>query len=212
MPLDRSRRLVRTGALPVAVVFLLTILAPAAGAAGNGTEGLQPGDAIHVSFWREPTLTGDYPVDETGTVVLPLVGARKVTGVPPEQLKQQLLRDFGAQLRNQEVQITLLQRVRILGAVKDPGLYHVDATMTLGDAVALAGGATPNGSLDGIRILRQGQTIHANLKTDTPVAEQAWSGDQILVPERGWLSRNGTFLVGSVLTVASLFVYANYRR
>ena len=199
------------GLASMATAFLLTAVRPA-GAGSDGNPSLRPGDAIRVSFWREPDLNGDYPVDETGTVVLPLIGTRSVNGTPPPELKRQLLEEYRAQLRNQEVQITLLQRVRILGAVRNPGLYYVDATMTLGDAVALAGGALPNGTLEGIRILRRGETIRADLDTDTPVAEEVRSGDQILVRQRSWLSRYGTFVVGSALTIAGLVVAVSINR
>lgn len=212
MAFERTRGIRRAEALAVAIVFLSTALLPPRPACANGAGGLRPGDAIRLAFWREPDLDGDYPVDETGRVVLPLLGARIVTGTPPTELKQRLLRDFDGQLRNQEVQLTLLYRVRVLGAVRAPGLYHVDATMTLGDAVALAGGTLPQGTLDGIRILRSGRTIHADIDTDTRIAEQVRSGDQILVGERSWLSRNGTFVVGSLITVAGIVVAANYRR
>jgi len=108
---------------------------------------LIPGDAIRLAFWREPDFNGDYPVDENGSVVLPILGYRKVNGIPPADLKAILLDEYREQLRNQDVQITLLRRVRILGAVHEPGLYFVDPTMTLGDAVALAGGATGDGKV-----------------------------------------------------------------
>src|SRR2546422_6503030 len=54
---------------------------------------LAPGDAIQLAFWREPQLGGDFPVDETGSVVLPLIGVRTVTRLTPEQLKAALLAD-----------------------------------------------------------------------------------------------------------------------
>lgn len=209
---ERSQQSFRARVLLVMTVFLLTVLAPVGSAYADRPETLEPGDAVRVSFWREPDMNGDYPVDETGVVVLPLLGARTVKGIPPPELKQQLLQDFGAQLRNQEVQITLLQRVRILGAVRTPGLYHVDATMTLGDAVALAGGATQGGTLEGIRVLRHGDVLKADLNTETLVVEQVRSGDQILVPERGWLSRYGTFVVGTAFTIAGMIIAVKYRR
>jgi protein involved in polysaccharide export with SLBB domain len=83
-------------------------------------EPLMPGDAIRLAFWREPGLSGQYSVDEAGVVVLPLLGARDVTGVPGARVKQELADAYGRELANQEVQILLLRRVRILGAVKVP--------------------------------------------------------------------------------------------
>ena len=169
---------------------------------------LVPGDAIRLSFWREPEYSGDYIVDERGLAVLPLLGQQKITGIPPATLKQRLLQEYGEQLRNQEVQIILLRRVRILGAVQNPGLFHVDPTMTLGDAVALAGGATPQGKLDGIRVFRGGFEIRSDLDTSAPVIDAIRSGDQIIVPERSWLSRNAAVIIGGTISAVGIIVAA----
>ena len=105
----------------------------------NTLEPLTPGDALKLSFWREPELNGQYEIDESGTTVLPILGTRNVTALPAGELKTKLTEEYGQELRNQEVQIVLLRRVRVLGEVNRPGLYYLDATMTLGDAIALAG-------------------------------------------------------------------------
>jgi polysaccharide biosynthesis/export protein len=193
------------------VLWVLTIAPPGWAqspvAAAPDLTPLAPGDAIRTTFWREPQMNGEYRVDETGTVLLPLLGARRVQGVVPTQLKVQLASDYGRQLRSPEdVQIVLLRRVRVLGAVKQPGLYLVDPTMTLGDVIALAGGATGTGKLNGIRIMRNGREIRTDQDVQTRVGEQLSSGDQILVPERSWFSRQGVFLLAGSISAISLLV------
>ena len=133
---------------------ILTIPLPARAQTSNRSSPelapLAPGDAIRTTFWREPQLNGDYRVDETGTVVLPVLGARSVRDIDPVHLKTALVNDYGRQLRSpDDVQIVLLRRVRVLGAVKTPGLYLVDPTMTLGDVIALAGGGDPEREAEG---------------------------------------------------------------
>ncbi len=171
-------------------------------------EALIPGDAIRLRFWREPGFSGDYPVDEAGGVVLPLLGVLNVTGVPASELKRQLLEGYELELRNQDVQITMLRRVRVLGRVAEPGLYHVDATMTLGDAIALAGGGSPGSRLNDIRILRNGTEVRSNLEVSARVAEQVRSGDQIMVPQRSWLARNTGFLLGALISASAILISA----
>ena len=178
----------------------------AQGGATAPENALVPGDAIRLAFWREPELDGEYPVDETGTVVLPLLGHRKVTEVPPGELKETLLREYAEQLRNQEVQVTLLRRVRVLGAVHVPGLYYVDPTMTLGDAIALAGGATSDGKLNEIKIFRAGEETRSDLDSSTRIAEEVRSGDQIMVPERSWFARNGAVIVAATISAVGFIV------
>ena len=167
---------------------------------------LAPGDAIQLAFWREPQLSGDYPIDETGTVVLPLLGARTVTRLSPAELKRTLLEEYAQQVRNQEVRITLLRRIRILGAVKNPGLYRIDPTMTLGDALALAGGTTPDGKLKGIQVVRNGQEVRSRLDINLQLLGQVRSGDQILVPQRGWFARNGPYVIGGAISAIGIIL------
>lgn len=174
----------------------------------NTLEPLEPGDALKLNFWREPELSGQYEIDEAGMTVLPILGARDVTRPPAGELKLQLTDEYNREIRNQEVQITLLRRVRVLGEVNRPGLYYLDATMTLGDAVALAGSVTGQGKRNDIRIVRDGVEVNSNLSLSELALEQVTSGDEILVPERTWFSRYGAFLIGAVISATGFIVAA----
>lgn len=205
-PPERRRRL---AAVPLSALLALAgaiILWAAPAGAQTASEGapsvapLEPGDAIRLSFWREPALSGEYPVDESGAVVLPYVGVRDVSQLSPGELRERLLQDYAGVLENQSVQVTVLRRVRILGAVRNPGLYRVDGTMTIADALALAGGLAPNGRLDGVRIVRGGRVIPVDLASDLPADRVLGSGDQITVPESGWLARNSAALLGATIS------------
>lgn len=200
-----------TGFLGSAVLCLMLLGGPADAAAqqpvvSRTLPGLQPGDGVRLGVWREPDLSGDFFVDETGTVTLPLLGRRNVLGIPGDQLKRDLIRDLQSQLVNQSVHLSLLTRVRIVGAVQRPGLYHVDPTMMVGDAVALAGGATPHGRLDDIRVVREDRTVLTKVSTSDPVLHEIRSGDQIIIPERSWLSRNGAVVLGAVISATGLII------
>ena len=118
------------------------------------------------------------------------------------------MEEYEGQLRNQTVQITWLRRVRVFRAVNVPGLYHVDGTITLADAIALAGGATPIGKLDGVQIVRNGVVVQADLPAQALVGEQLYSGDQIMVPERSWASRYLGVIIGATLSAATLILVA----
>ena len=175
-------------------------------ASGGSTEPLAPGDAIQLVFSREPTLGGEFPVDENGTVSLPLLGVRTVRQRSTIELKQSLLADYAQQLRNQDVRVTLLRRIRILGAVKNPGLYRVDPTMTLADAVALAGGATEQGKLKQVRLMRDGHAVGAPLDLNAQLLPQLHSGDQIMVPDRSWFSRNGGYVIAAGISAIGIII------
>lgn len=174
------------------LVVLLLLLFHALAAFGQGGP-LQPGDVVRLSISREEGMSGDYAVDATGHAALPLIGMRLVTNVQAEQARQDILAAYEEQLQNQTIQVVFLRRVRVLGEVRNPGLYHVDPTMTLGDAIALAGGPTTDAS-DDIQIFRAGTEIHADMTR--PAIQQVESGDHIVVQDRGWWSRNARYVFG----------------
>ena len=128
--------------------------------------------------------------------------------MPADRLRQEILDAYNAQFRNQSIQVTVLRRIRVLGAVQNPGLYHADPTMTVADIVALAGGPTEQGRLDQVRLVRDGREIEARL--DSPVAMQLQSGDQILVPERSWFARNTTWVIGLAMSTVAIITRVLY--
>jgi polysaccharide export outer membrane protein len=167
-----------------------------------GGEGLplEPGDAIRLRFSREGGFDGTYRVDEVSVVVLPILGERVVRGLPPLELKGQIRREYEEQLRNQAVEVTPLRRVRILGEIRNPGLFDVDPTMTLDDAIAMAGGATALGDLGDVRLIRGGGEVASGLNVRHSVVMGVRSGDQIYVPKTSWVSRNSGMLVGALIS------------
>jgi protein involved in polysaccharide export with SLBB domain len=174
---------------------------------------LRPGDVIRLRIWREPDLSGDFPVDETGVVTFPKIGPYKVLDDSPESLKQRLLESYAVYLRNPSVEVTMLRRINILGAVQKPGLYPVDATMTIADALAVAGGATPWGNPHKIELVRGGVRINEPLTSTTLIGETPLrSGDQLFVPERSFIVRNSGLVATAVSVTASLFIALFIRR
>lgn len=166
---------------------------------------LEPGDKIGVRLWQDPQLSGEFVVDESGYVSLPLLGLRQVTRRPAGEVKRQLMDEFGRQLRNQTAQITMLHRVRVLGAVGEPGLYFADGTMTLADVVAEAGGVAPDGDQNDVRIERAGKVYRTRL--DRGLGEiPIQSGDVVIVEQRSWLARNAGVVIGAFISAVTIVV------
>ncbi len=163
-------------------------------------EVLRPGDLIRLKIWREPDLSGEFPVGTDGSVVFPKIGAYKVYGETPESLKDKVLTAYQKVLRNSSIEFTPLRRVSVFGAVRKAGLYPVDLTMTVADALALAGGTEPQAAGDKVELLRGGRRIEGSISQGLRIADsQIQSGDQLFVPEKSWLSRN-TAIVSAVLS------------
>jgi len=166
---------------------------------------LGPGDVIRVSVYHEPELNGEFPVDDRGIAVLPLIGPRHVAGVPLDELRDSLTADYRETLRNPSITIIPLRRVNVLGEVTRPGMYPLDPTVSLAGAIALAGGATPTGDLRKIRIVRGNQVLREGVGAgETLTSAGVRSNDQIYVERRGWFDRNSTFVISALLSITGV--------
>lgn len=215
-----SRRFAAKALARAGVILLATIVPGAcASSANRGPESaarlalqdgtahpLQPGDAIRLSFSREPALNGQFSIDETGSVVLPLLGSRPVADRAAPEVKKDLVKAYEGQTRNQSVQVVYLRRVRVLGEVRSPGLYHVDPTMTFEDALALAGGAGPDGDLKNVTLVRNGEEVVEGFDVSRSVVAGLQSGDQIYVPKTRWLSRYGAVVIGATISALGAII------
>ncbi len=197
----------RTSAL---VTFAALLLAPAGAGAqqpASQPQYLRPGDVVRLNIWREPDMSGEYIVDAAGMVIFPRVGEYQVLDDTPETLKVRLLADYQQYLRNPSIEIIVLRRVRIVGAVNNPGLHLVDPTVTVADALALAGGPTVNGDPNKIRIIRNGTEVAVNIRSNVRIADSPIrSGDQIYVPERSWVARNSGVVAATITATVSLII------
>src|SRR5262249_44369443 len=64
---------------------------------------LERGDVVRVAVWREPELSGEFPVDDHGELTLPLLGKVPVAGRRWQVLQDSLLGVYAVQLRNPSV-------------------------------------------------------------------------------------------------------------
>ena len=68
---------------------------------------LQPGDWIKVTVYGEPSLSGDFQIDQTGSVLLPLAGPTKASGMNAPELAEVLTKRYRAEyVRNPKVTVT----------------------------------------------------------------------------------------------------------
>ena len=177
-----------------------------------GPASLRPGDVIRVFIWQEPELSGEFLVAPNGMAVFPLLGKREVVGISPEQVESQLTADYAEFLENPSVTVTALRRIAILGEVRLPSLYQVDATVTLTEALALAGGLSPTANRNDIRLIRDGGVLIQSLDANNVLgATVIQSGDQIVVGQRGWASRNVALIIGTITSITVAAFYVLYR-
>jgi protein involved in polysaccharide export with SLBB domain len=177
---------------------------------------LRPGDVIRLRIWREPDLSGDFPVDEFGRVNLPLVGTYPVADETRESLQKKLVAAYRGSVQNLSMDVIFFRRVPVVGAVRTPGLYPVEATMTVADAIALAGGSILDADRTRIMLMRSGKIIQKNVDPAMPISQLATNpGDQLYIPPlTGFFDRNpwalGT-IVQSAVTIAIAIVTISTR-
>ncbi len=176
--------------------------------AARDDAGAEPGDVVRLRIWREPDMSGDYPVDAQGIATFPRLGTVRVTNFGADSLQRLLVTEYAKYLKNPSVEVVLLRRVRVVGAVRSPGVYTVDQTMRVRDVLALAGGPSAEGRTDRARLDRNGTSKEIDLSS-TPRADEGAlrSGDQVFVPQRGWFARN-TPLVAAVVSVSGGLLFA----
>jgi polysaccharide export outer membrane protein len=169
---------------------------------------LKPGDVLRLRIWREPDWSGDYQVDEHGMAVLPRLGATVVAEVPADQLRRQLVEQYRQFLNNPSVEIIPLRRVAVVGAVRNPGVYTIDPSVTLGQVANVAGGPTPEAKRNQIELQRAGNRQRVDLNDHPELAGlMLESGDRVYLPERSWLSRNATWFVSTLVGAAGTTAY-----
>ena len=159
-------------------------------------DGIYPGDLIKLDVWREEDLTGEFLVDRSRIVVLPLVGRYDVSEETPESFEAKVVAAMQAEIANPSIDVTVLRRVRVTGFVMEGGVFSLDPTTTVADALAMAGGLRQDGVADRVLLYRAGSVVASNLDLDRPIYESAIrSGDELRVPQRSWFSRNSSALI-----------------
>lgn len=151
---------------------LATVLAGAAGcggstsAAARDTRPFAPSeyrigveDVLEVAVWKEPQLSTTAPVRPDGRITVPVAGEIEAAGKTAKELEALLAQKLASRIASPTVTVVVKElnssRVFVLGEVAKPGAYPMRGSMTVVQALALAGGMTEFADKDGIVILRK---------------------------------------------------------
>jgi len=116
-------------------------------------------DVLNINVWKEPDVSRSIPVRSDGKISLPLAGEIQAAGRTPLGLE----REIASRLQNyiSEPEVTVMvtqinsQKFNILGQVTKPGSYSLTNSVTVLDAIALAGGFRDFAKKKSIYVLRQ---------------------------------------------------------
>jgi protein involved in polysaccharide export with SLBB domain len=144
-----------------------------------------PGDRLRIKVYDDTNLTGEYEVNSSGFISLPLVGQIRVAG----QTTNQLERTIAARMKGKvapdpkiNIEIASYAPFYIYGEVKKAGVYPFQPGLTVADAIATAGGLTYRASENTIYLQRAGSPSQRTVTLDVPT--QIFPGDNIRVAER----------------------------
>lgn len=145
---------------------------------------LEAGDKIKVAVFGEDNLSGQFEVNASGQVSMPLIGEVSAKGAAIDEFRDrvtQRLRE--GYLKNPRVAVEILnyRPIYVHGEVKNGGEFQYKNGVSLRDAIAMAGGYTYRADQSFLYIAREGeQDAAVEMPADVPVLP----GDNIRIPER----------------------------
>ena len=175
-----------------------------------GETPLHPGDVVHVRTLDDPSLTRDYTIPADGSVQFWKGDRLQVTTMTTRCLQTRVVQLYAVNLAHPaDIEVTVSYRIAVSGAVKTPGVYDADATMSIADVLAKAGGIASDGDDRRVTVTHDGVKTAATLAAATTAIDaRIRSGDRIYVEQRSWLSRNVATAVTALSAVAYLAVSA----
>ena len=146
---------------------------------------LGPGDSLRVTVYEEPDLSGEFEVDGSGNLSMPLIGEVAVGDLTLREVESAIVTMLlDGYLKQPRVSIDVLnyRPFYILGEVHKPGSYSYVNGMTVYNAIALGGGFTPRAKEKGIEITRGNDPGKRAQKAS--IDTQVLPGDIVRVKER----------------------------
>ncbi len=143
------------------------------------------GDKVRVLVFNEQTLSGEFQVNDSGKVSMPLVGELPALGRTTSELAALIQTSLAnGYLRDPKVSAEVLtyRPFFILGEIKTPAQYPYVNGLTVMNAVAVAGGFTPRAARNTVFIRRAGEDQERRYKLTPDL--RALPGDTIRVGER----------------------------
>jgi len=135
--------------------------------AANDQYIIGPEDVLQISVWHEPEISGLVPVRPDGKISVSLIGDITAAGITPSKLQSTLAEKLTAFISNPEVAVTVQQikskNFNVLGEVQRPGSYPLVHSVSVLDAIGMAGGFRDFARVTRIYVLRQtpdGGSVH----------------------------------------------------
>jgi polysaccharide export outer membrane protein len=154
-----------------------------------------PEDVLRIDVWKQPNISVTVPVRSDGKISVPLVNDIQAAGLTPEQLRNEIAKGLTKFIEDPTVSVIVQAinsvKITISGNVNAPGVYKVGGSLTLLEAVSMAGGLSEYADGKKVRILRKekgGEKMYqVNYKAAVEGKDMSQNirilpGDSIIVP------------------------------
>jgi len=147
---------------------------------------LGAGDQLTLRIYDQPQLSGNFNIDDSGNIDMPLLGLLPASGRTTDELAAAIALELQAQKLilhpSVAAEITQYRPFYILGEVNTPGQYPFRPDMTVLTAISVAGGFTDRAVQAYVGVTRD--TGRAPAQYRAPLFARAEPGDVITVFER----------------------------
>ena len=123
--------------------------APSRAASADYNYVIGAGDAVNIVVWRNPELSGTYPVRPDGKLAAPLVDELVAQGKTPPELARDIEKKLSTYVRDPVVTVIVTsfvgpysEQIRVVGEAARPLFLPYKQKMTLLDVMIAAGGLT----------------------------------------------------------------------
>lgn len=121
-------------------------MSPSENVKGGDDYLISAGDLLEVVVWKNADLSGEFRVRPDGKFSMPLIGdviaAGETTNAINMQIRTKLQLFIESPYVSTIIRETTSNRVYVLGEVSAPGAYPIQGSLTVLQALALAGGFT----------------------------------------------------------------------
>jgi len=110
---------------------------------------LGPGDSVQVFVWRNPEVSGSFPIRPDGKMTMNLIEDMQASGKTPTQLARDIEKALSKYIQEPIATVIVSggigpynQQIRVLGEATDPQAMGYREGMSLVDVMIAAGGLT----------------------------------------------------------------------
>jgi polysaccharide export outer membrane protein len=162
---------------------------------------LGPGDSVQVFVWRNPEVSGSFPIRPDGKMTMNLIEDMQASGKTPTQLARDIEKALSKYIQEPIATVIVSggigpynQQIRVLGEATDPQAMGYREGMSVVDVMIAAGGLTDfaDGNKAYIsRIVKEnGERVQLGVRLedllrdgDSTAAVEMRPGDVLVIPE-----------------------------